>query len=276
MEKEQARAEFSVLARQPDDALDLVHAALLIAAEGDEDLDVSHYLKVVDTLAESFQNHQRSHQDIGISISSLSDFIHQTEGFSGNVSNYYDPANSYLNRVIDTRVGIPISLALVHIGIGKRLDLPVGGINFPGHFLVRYGRERKVIIDPFSGRSLSDTDCATLLGQIAGRRVIMEPAHLEFAENKAILIRMLDNLKQIFWRDESWDNAQGCIERQLLLRPGAAEFMVQLGAVFELKGDTDLAEKTYVDVLQNCSDSQLREVVSKRLLAMTPKAPMVH
>ena len=125
-------------------------------------------------------------------------------------------------------------------------------------------------------RTLSDTDCANLLRQVTRRRVKLEPELLDFADNRDILTRMLDNLKQIYWRNEVWNEAQACIERQLLLRPSASEFMVQLGAVFEMKGDLDLAEKTYVDVLQNATEPQLREVVSKRLLGMTPRTPTVH
>ncbi len=276
MEKEQAREAFSSLVRSPDTEVDLIEAALLIAAECDEDVDVDYYIRVMDTLAESFENRHRQNRSLGISISSLCDFIHETEGFSGNVNNYYDTANSYLNRVIDTRVGIPITLALIHIGIGTRLSLPVGGVNFPGHFLVRYGLDKRVIVDPFTGRSLSDTDCANLLQQVTRRRVKLEPELLEFADTRDILTRMLDNLKQIYWRNEVWNEAQACIERQLLLQPSASEFMVQLGAVFEMKGDLDLAEKTYVDVLQNATEPQLRDVVSKRLLGMTPRTPTVH
>ena len=179
-------------------------------------------------------------------------------------------------RVIDTRYGVPISLALVHIALGSRLNIPVRGINFPGHFLVRYGGEKHVIVDPFSGRILSKPDCSTLLRQIAGPKAILQEEYFEAASNKDILIRILDNLKQIFWRKKSWNESKACIDRQLLLLPERAEFNIQLGAVHEMQGNRILAQNVYIDVLQRTSSEQLRGVASKRLLALESKPTTIH
>ena len=104
--------------------------------------------------------------------------------------------------MLETRTGIPITLALVHIALGSRLNIPVAGINFPGHFLVKYGdKPNELIVDPFSGRILSEPDCGTLLKQLAGPNAVLKPHYLEIARNKDILIRVLDNLKKIFWQE---------------------------------------------------------------------------
>ncbi|MBD3648592.1 MAG: hypothetical protein HUJ31_14320 [Pseudomonadales bacterium] len=276
MNKEDVRTRFSSLATGPDTDIRLDEAALLIAAESDGDLDVDAYLAKLDNLADKFETGARPATSLGISVSSLIDFIHGEEGFSGNVRNYYDPENSYLNRVIDTRLGIPVTLALIHIGIGQRLDLPVGGISFPGHFLVRYGKDKQLIVDPFTGRILSETDCATLLRQLAGPRAKIKPEDFSLASNKDILIRILDNLKQIFWRKKSWDDSKACIERQLLLQPEITELSVQLGAVYEMQGDLISARTTYTTVLQQCEDDELKNLASKRLLALETKANIIH
>lgn len=276
MDKEAIRSKFSALAARPDSEICLDEAALLIAAETDGDMNVEHYLKQLDDLADKFESSFDRTTSLGISVSSLSDFIHTEEAFAGNVKNYYAPENSYLNRVIDTRQGIPITLALIHIGIGKRLELPVGGINFPGHFLVRYGNEKQLIVDPFSGRILSETDCATLLRQIAGAGARIKPEYFRLAINKDVLIRILDNLKQIFWRTKSWENSKSCIERQLLLYPGKNEFTVQLGAVYEMQGNLTSARDTYTNVLQECQDDNLKNLASKRLLALETKGTIIH
>lgn len=276
MNKEDVRSRFSALATGPDADIGLDEAALLIAAEHDQSLDIDAYLAKLDALAERFETSSRPAASLGISVSSLIDFIHKEEGFGGNLQNYYDPDNSYLNRVIDTRRGIPISLALIHIGIGYRLELPVGGISFPGHFLVRYGREKQLIIDPFSGRLLSETDCMTLLRQLTGPRAKIKPEHFTLATNKDVLIRILDNLKQIFWRKKSWENSKACIERQLLLRPEITELSVQLGAVYEMQGDLISARTMYADVLHECQDDDLKNLASKRLLALETKASIIH
>lgn len=276
MNKSDIRERFAIVAAQPDSEIRLDEAALLIAAELDDGFDVARYMRRLDKLAERFESAYDDTTSLGISVSSLNDFIHKEEGFTGNVKNYYAPENSYLNRVIDTRCGIPITLALIHIGIGRRLGLPVSGINFPGHFLVRYGSEKHMIVDPFSGRFLSEPDCATLLKQIAGPRAIVQPHYFDAADNKSVLVRMLDNLKQIFWRNRSWDESKSCIERQLLLHPGQNEFTVQLGAVYEMQGKVHLAQHTYTTVLQVSDDEQIKSLASKRLLALETTTPTIH
>jgi len=274
--KDDIRTRFAEIAALPDEQIKLDEAALLIAAETEDDIEVALYLQALDQLALQFEHKFDSNTDLGISVNSLIDFIHVEQGFSGSVKNFYDPGNSYLNRVIDTRVGIPITLALVHIALGSRLDISVRGINFPGHFLVRYGSDKHVIVDPFTGRILSKPDCSNLLRQIAGKNAILQDEYFEIASNKDVLIRILDNLKQIFWRQKSWDESKACIDRQLLLLPDRAEFNVQLGAVHEMQGNVTLAQHAYIGVLQESEDEQLRNVASKRLLALESKPHTIH
>lgn len=270
------RQRFADLAAMADEEIRLDEAALLIAAEAEEGISVEHYLDELDQLAINFRQDSRYKTQFGIPVSGLINYIHEDAGFSGNVTDYYDPANSYLNRVIDVRQGIPISLALIHISIGMRLDISVSGISFPGHFLVRYGGANGAIVDPFSGRELSRADCQNLLRQIAGPRATLKDDYFNPASNRDILIRMLDNLKQIFWRRKSWDESKACIDRQLLLLPERAEFSVQLGAVYEMQGNTSLAQYTYTRVLQDTPDDKLRALASKRLLALESVGKTVH
>ena len=276
MNKAEIRERFAAMAALPDSDIRLDEAALLVAAEFDESFHIEGYLKRLDHLARRFETSYDDTISLGISVSSLNDFIHREEGFSGNVSSYYAPENSFLNRVIDTRYGIPITLALVHIAIGQRLGLPVSGINFPGHFLVKYGTDKHLIVDPFTGRFLSEPDCATLLKQIAGSRAVIQPHYFDNADNKSILLRILDNLKKIFWRERAWDQSKNCIEDQLLLRPGQNEFKVQLGAVYEMQGKVQLAQHTYTTVLQISDDEQLKNLASQRLLALGSSSPTIH
>ncbi len=276
MKAEDAREKFRVAVTRQDEDIRLDESVLLIAAENDANVEVQVYLDILDNLAEKYEEAINHESSLGISVSGLSEFIHHTEGFGGNVTNYYAPENSYLNHVIDVGQGIPISLALIHICLGTRLDIPVHGINFPGHFLVRYGYDKHIIVDPFSGRILSEADCATLLKQIAGPRAIIQPDYFETATNRNILIRVLDNLKQIFWKNKAWDESKACIERQLLLLPDQSEFSIQLGAIYEMKGEMPLAQDTYTRVLQECNDEQLTQVASRRLLAMGSANRTVH
>jgi regulator of sirC expression with transglutaminase-like and TPR domain len=270
------RSRFQQIAALPDDDIALDEAALLIAAEADNDVSVEHYLDQLDQLAIRFRQDDRFNTKFGIPVTALVNFIHNDLGFSGNITDYYDPTNSYLSRVIDFKVGIPISLALVHIAIGARLDIPVAGISFPGHFLVQYGGISGAIVDPFSGRELSRTDCQNLLRQNAGARATLKDEYFTPASPRDILIRMLDNLKQIFWRQKLWDESKACIDRQLMLLPDRDEFNVQLGAVYEMQGNTGLAQHIYTQVLQGNTDQQLVDLASKRLLALGSASKTVH
>ncbi|MBT4160546.1 MAG: hypothetical protein HOC70_02465 [Gammaproteobacteria bacterium] len=267
------RQRFAEIVAQPDEAIPLDEAALLIAAEAEPDIVIDDYLSQLKNFAIDFQ---RQRQGYGIPVTSLVNYIHEDLGFSGNVSDYYDPRNSYLNRVVDSRCGIPISLALIHISIGGRLDIPVSGISFPGHFLVRYGKEPGAIVDPFSGRELSHADCQNLLRQIAGPRATLKEEYFDSASTRDVLIRILDNLKQIFWRAKEWDESKACIDRQLLLLPDREEFNVQLGAVYEMQGNTAMAHLAYNQVLQAATDEKLRQLASKRLLALADGPRTIH
>ena len=219
MSQENIRARFIAIAESADKDILLDEAALVIAAETEEDVDVDvdTSIEQLNQMARQFESHFIGDISFGIPVSRLVDYIHEELKFSGNVRDYYDPSNSYLNRVIEHKVGIPITLAIIHIALGQRLDIPVSGVNFPGHFLVKYGDENRLLIDPFSGRILSEPDCGTLLKQIAGPKANLRPHYFDTASNKDILIRILDNLKQIFWRKKHWEESRKCIERQQLL-----------------------------------------------------------
>ncbi len=275
--KSEHRARFESIASLADDEIHLDEAALVIAAESQPDVDIDVSLHCLDTLATKFETFFDPTTGFGVSVASLIDYIHSAEGFGGNMNNYYDPQNIYLNRVLETRSGIPISLALVHISLGERLDLPVKGINFPNHFLVRYGEKpHQLIVDPFSGRILSEPDCATLLKQIAGPKAKLQQQYFDVANNKDILLRILDNLKTIFWQKSAWDQSKACIERQIILRPEHEKFSVQLGAVYEMQGNFQLAQVIYRDFLRESQDEHLRNMASNRLLAMHSNTQTIH
>lgn len=273
---EATREKFAALAAAEDDSIRLDEAALLIAAEAEPALSVEQYLAELDGLARKFGAAAGPHSPPDRLATRLVRFIHEEEGFSGNITNYYDPGNSYLNRVIDLHQGIPITLALIHIAMGDRLEIPVQGISFPGHFLVRYGGETGPVVDPFSGRELSRADCQNLLRQLAGPRATLQDEYFAPATKRELLIRLLDNLKQIFWHRKAWDESKACLDRQLLLLPNRTEFNVQLGAVYEMQGNTAMARHTYIRALQEAPDEQLRDLAGKRLLALESGGKLLH
>jgi regulator of sirC expression with transglutaminase-like and TPR domain len=126
----------------------------------------------------------------------LTTFLAEDLGFRGNAEEYYDPKNSILSDVIETRLGIPISLAMLYVIIGQRADMPIDGINLPGHFIARYER---ILFDPFhQGRILSRPDCEAIL---ARQRLKTQSSYFAPASSRLVLMRMLANLLFIFERN---------------------------------------------------------------------------
>src|SRR4051794_30579999 len=180
-----AGARFAELVQGDEDAIPLDEAALLIAAHAYPDLDVAAERGRLDALAARCP---------GDELDVLLEYLFGELGFTGNRHEYYDPRNSFLNEVVDRRLGIPITLAVVTMEVGRRIGVPLLGVGMPGHFLVRYG---PVVIDPFTGgRRLSEDDCRNLLAATGG--VELDQSFLAPVGTRAILARMLANLKQVY------------------------------------------------------------------------------
>jgi regulator of sirC expression with transglutaminase-like and TPR domain len=212
----------------PDEAINLGEAALLIAAEEYHNLDIASYLARLDQLGATLK--RRLRPDIGPAdtIVALNRFLFDEQGFSGDAADYYDPRNSFLNEVLERKRGIPITLAVVYIEIGRRIGLPVQGISFPAHFLVKCPlREGTVVLDPYAkGISLSFDD---LKQRIKSLRKGAEPSRsvvagaLATASNKDILVRMLRNLKGIYSHHKKWLKALAAVDRIIIAMPDSAE-----------------------------------------------------
>ena len=264
------------IASMQEASLPLAEAALLLAIEIGEDTSIQPYLDKISSLAEDFSLYRRATSEITCAKAMISFFYKET-GFAGNKSNYYDPANSYLNKVIDNRVGIPISLAILQMSIGAKLDIAVEGIGFPGHFLVRYKEDGGSLVDPFFGRELSTHDCKILLRQISGGRLELDNTHLRVATKREILVRLIDNLKSIFWRKKEWKQCQRCVENQIILSPKKSQFELQLAAILEMRGAQLEAETKYKEIIADQGfNEDIRSLAIKRLLSFSQRPTMLH
>jgi regulator of sirC expression with transglutaminase-like and TPR domain len=211
---------FQDLVDKPDGDIDLARAALAIAAEEYAGLETGPYLARLDALARDVEEASTGGDEMGI-LAALIDRLGRVEGFRGNREDYGDPRNSFLNEVLDRRVGIPLSLSLVYMLVGKRVGLTMGGIAFPGHFLSRCDLDEGfVVLDAFDGgRQLSLEDCQRLL-QSFSRGASFEREMLEPASHRSILFRMLANLKGAYLKTGQEGRALRILERMLLLAPG--------------------------------------------------------
>jgi regulator of sirC expression with transglutaminase-like and TPR domain len=214
---------FSRLVSGPDDSVDLALASLIVALGEYPGLDVARYLDRLDAMGREVRG--RLPRGEGPAIERLNGYLFEEVGFRGNVEDYYDPRNSFLNDVIDRRTGIPITLSIIYMEVACRAGLEVSGVGLPGHFLVRAGRGAgPVLVDPFHGGALlSEADCQKRLDRVFDGRVRLEPGMLAGCPRKAILARMLRNLKAIYVKADDYPRALRTIDLLLTLDPDSAE-----------------------------------------------------
>jgi regulator of sirC expression with transglutaminase-like and TPR domain len=228
-----ARSEFVRLAaREP---IPLAHGALLIAKEEYPELDVSQYLDHLAALGRVAERAMRAGGDTVERVELLSDFLFAQTGFAANRDNYGDPRNSFLNEVLERRLGIPITLSVVYLEVGRRAGLQLFGVSFPSHFLVKAVDERgELIIDPFNGGAiLGIDDIRDRLKEIYGRPVELQPALLKAVGARQILARMLRNLKNIYQSGADWPRALAALDRILVLEPRSAEEILERATIYE-------------------------------------------
>jgi regulator of sirC expression with transglutaminase-like and TPR domain len=208
----------------PGDAL--APAALAIACVEYPALDPLPYLQHIERMGEAAAARvERRATAVEDRLTALNAYVYEELAFGGNREQYEDPRNSFLNEVIDRRLGIPITLAVVYLEIGRRAGLRLEGVNFPGHFLVRApgaGGGEDIIIDPFhAGAVLSEVDCRHLLRQQIGDHAAFDPALLATATRQHIIVRMLVNLKRLYVRMRSFPQARFISDLLLAVDPSA-------------------------------------------------------
>ena len=209
---------------QQDDDIPLFEAALAIAQDVDPQLDLAATQAEVDLFAANLQRRLASDASSIQKLRMLNHFFYHELGFGGNVNNYYDPDNSYLHRVIHTRRGIPISLAVIYMELAQQIGLNVKGISFPGHFLMKLSvQSGEIILDPFNGASLSREELEERLEPYAEESGDADDltlaAYLHAAHPRDILVRMLRNLKSLFAEHRRWQRLLGVQERLVILLP---------------------------------------------------------
>ena len=247
-----ARARFAALLDR--DPVPLDEAALAIAAEDDPALEPEVYLTRLDSLAERVR--ERAPSGAASTLRVLREVLHAEEGFRGNDVDYYDPKNSFLNQVLDRRLGIPISLSVVWIEVARRAGLRLQGVGFPGHFLVKYASKGgpEVFVDAYhGGEMLSADECAARHHARSGQE--LDRRHLEGVTPRQILARMLHNLRRIYAERKEPVGAWWVADRLLLLAPGQLEALRDRGLAAAKLGGVEAATADLEEYLQKAPRS---------------------
>ncbi|MDT5294889.1 MAG: hypothetical protein QOJ76_1769 [Acidobacteriota bacterium] len=275
-----ARTRFAKEVLQPEEAIDLARAALLIGAEEEpRRCDVGRCLARLDELGREAR--ERSAAWGGSRVEALNRYLFEEQGFAGNEADYYDPRNSMLHQVLGRHKGIPITLSVVYIEVGRRAGLRVEGVGLPGHFIVRAWEEeegagRGVLVDPFNGRMTDDDECRKRLDVIYEGKIELSDEYLRPVGVRSILARMLGNLKAVYVQARLFRRALAAVERILLLTPHDLDERRDRGMLLaQLNRTTEAIAETqsYLNLAPDAIDA---EVVREQLKKMQLRQAMLN
>lgn len=253
--------------------------AALVARDAYPDVSVPGLLARLDAIARPLDRLALHRAPVETAARALAQHLYEVHGFRGNEAEYGDPRNSYLNEVLDRRLGIPITLAIVLMGVARRLSVPARGVSFPGHFLVRFERANggPLIVDPFhGGRALSVEELTRLLRRASGPSTRLQLKHIEPASTRAIMVRVLSNLRAAHTARGDLPNALVAATRIVSLAPGEAwairdrgVLQAKLGAPASARADL----LRYLELAPDANDAKAIRKMVDELSAKRVSAP---
>jgi regulator of sirC expression with transglutaminase-like and TPR domain len=261
--------ELSALLANRDENVRLDIAALQLARIEHPDLPVEPFIELLDSHANELAERVDGTVEADEFIDLMNDYLFEELGFRGNQEDYYNPANSCLNDVLTQRLGIPISLSVLYIEIARRLERPVYGIGLPGHFIVQYNDgEYVTFIDPYhGGRLLTEPECYGLAREVTGLDVVEDPALLSPVTKRHIVIRMLNNLRAVYFRKQEPRKAVEVLTLLIEADPSSADEYKQRGVCrAQLKSykGARLDLETYLKLAPNAADrKEIEEQIEK-------------
>ena len=278
-----ARERFNALKESGYPLEHLAEMSLCVAAEFHPYLNVASSLYELELITMDAQDYVDLNSEPQQSAEQLCRYLHDIKGFRGNQENYYDPQNSFLNIVLKRRLGIPITLAVIYISVGRGMGLAIEGINFPEHFLVALKPNRaqfatqqhaekskasamddSIIIDPFSGELLFKEDCQKRLNAINTPHRL-NPDHLTPISGKAMLLRIVANLKMAYLARKEYENALKACDTVLDIAPESHIDIRDRAMILEELGCTHAAIHEFERLLGFLPQAQFSQAIEKRI-----------
>ncbi|MES2414933.1 MAG: tetratricopeptide repeat protein [Pseudomonadota bacterium] len=257
---------------QSDEHFPLLEAAVSLAQDEYPDLDVQQVLGDVDQLMARLKRRLPADASALQKLRLLNQFFFHDLNFGGNINDYYDPDNSYLNAMLKTRRGIPITLAVLWLELAGGLGLNARGVAFPGHFMVKVNLPKgQVVIDPFTGQSLSREELSERLEPFRQKSRLEEEfempigLYLQSAAPREIIGRMLRNLKEIHKGQEDWQRLIAVEDRLIVLQPDAWPEYRDRGLAWAVQGHAERAVPDLEKYLEQAEDADDMDSVAKRL-----------
>lgn len=220
-------------------------------------LDITKEIEKIHDLGITLKNSIVESKNSTYKISLLNEFLFQKCGFHGDVDDYYNPKNNFLNYVIDKKTGIPITLSILYSELGKHIGMDLRIIGFPSHVIVEGGEE--LILDPFnSGKHLSVDDLLEILNLNFGEEVELVPEYLNEITTEEILIRILRNLKSSYKDSYSYNQSLRCNMMILAINPDSTEEIRDAGILEEKMQNYEKATEflnKYLELVPNAEDA---------------------
>ena len=254
-----------------DDEIDLLRAALTIARTEYPGLDIESYAARLDQLARQADARITEIGDVRETITALNHVLFAEAGLRGNREDYYDPRNSFVNDVLDRRLGLPITLALIYMEVGRRLGFPLFGVGMPGHFLLKHydidGRE--TLIDCFNGGDiLSAQDCQRRLDEIYDGQMTLRPEFLFAVSRRQILTRILNNLKTGYLSARKLRKALPLVDLILVIYPRSPEDVKQRALLRYSLGENKGAAEDLDEYLKMSPDASDADEIRQTALSI--------
>ena len=272
--------DFEALVSRPDETLDIARIALALALDEYPDLDVGRYLAWLDATAEAIADAADLAMPLPERLAMLDRQLFEVEGFRGNGDDYFDPRNSYLNDVIDRRTGIPITLSVVYLEVGRRLGLPLVPVSFPAHFLVATTGSRRVFIDPYNrGARVAPAELVARLVSIVGsadhaRQYL--PSLTRAASRREVAMRMLRNLKGVHDRRNDLARLLVVGNRMVALDPKDAAALRDRGHVLARLECFQAAYHDYLHYLRLAPSARDAAAIRERIDRLRPIATRLN
>jgi regulator of sirC expression with transglutaminase-like and TPR domain len=272
---------FSALVRTEieDERIDLLRAALAFARIEYPALKSESYVRRVEELAQRVAQRIQQIDDPADCIAGLNRVLFQEEMFRGNTVNYYDARNSFLNCVLDRRLGIPITLALLYMEVGARAGFPLFGVGMPGHFLVKHYdvSGSSILIDAFDrGTVVTEDDCRKKISSIYDGQIGLQPHFLLTVTRRQMLTRMLNNLRSIYLSQRDFRRAVQVVDLILAIYPRSPEDVKQRAALRHNLGDNRGAVADFEEYVKMAPDASDAEEVRQTALALRRQIAMMN
>lgn len=273
--------EWNSLASLDDDNLPLLSTALLIARDEYPALDADLYDTLLQEHAESLRHEIDAIDAWPVKMAAINRHLFEELGYTGDSDEYYDPRNSYLNQVFERRRGNPISLALVQMEVARRLGVPLDGVSFPGHFLVRLPVDDGLLVmDPFNrGRPLDVDELRERAKPHLGGELPDDGALLHIlnpASHRAILVRVLRNLHGVYAESDDWERAARSADRILKLSPDQPEALRDRGLAYQELGHRGGARHDLARYVQQNPQASDMASMRERLVELNTGSSRMH